>query len=724
MGNDPDSSITRRRLLLSIGAAAGALCIGFPLRAARALGPWTQTAFADAAEINAWLIIRQDNIVVIRVGQTEMGQGVFTALPMIVAEELECDWTLVHPEYASANRSVSEGNLYGRMKTGGSSAVRLGHESLQQAGASARERLIRAAAGLWQVQPGECSASNGRVIHGSRRSVTYGAIAQRAANIRLDAEPKIKRPEEFKFLGRSVPRLDSRTKCDGTAVYGMDVRVPGMKFAAIKMCPAFGGTVKTFDFDAIKGILGMVSAHQLPEGVAVVANSTWTALRGAAALPVTWEEACSQGTSSESYRGLLQTELSGPRGAVARKEGDPVSVLEQGRGRQIKQIYEVPFLAHAPMEPLNCTAHVKEGRVDLWVGTQVPEEAIALTSQITGLPRERIFLNNCFLGGSFGRRLLPDEIRQTVTIAKQVTYPVQLVWSRENDIQHDRYRPQAAICFHAALGQSGFPTAWRTRSAVGSIQQSTGANSLPDGLDHFSLDGLEKMPYQVANLLVEHVLCDSPVPLGPWRSVNSSQNAFALESFVDELANASGIDAVDYRRQLLTGRADWLHVLEVAAEKAGWGKRLKRGRGQGFAIFECYGSIVAEVAEVSVSHDGVLKVDRVVAAIDCGHVVNPQILESQVEGAIAFGLTAALYGEITVLEGRVKESNFNSYRVLRMNEMPRVEVHMALTGGSKWGGGGEPGTPPVAPAVANAIWAAIGKRVRRLPFRSADLAWS
>jgi isoquinoline 1-oxidoreductase beta subunit len=707
-----------------VGAAAGALYIGVPVVGAATAGPWTQALTPDEVEINAWLVIRQDDTIIVRVGQTEMGQGVYTALPMIVAEELECDWQRVRPEYASVNRSIRENTLYGRMKTGGSSAVRLGYGALQQAGASARERLVRAAAELWSVAPGECVAHEGRVQHAhSQRSINYGAIARRAARIRLDAEPQIKSPEQFKLMGKRIARIDTPAKCNGTAVYGMDVRLPNMKFAAVQMCPVFGGTVDSFDASAVEKMPGMRSVHRLPDAVAVVADDTWTAVSAAKRLSVKWDEGAHAVASSANYWRVLHEALDSPRGVAARNDGDAAIHLQHATDRHVKRIYELPFLAHAAMEPPNCTALVSADRVDLWVGTQVPEDAIALTAEITGVPRERVYINSCFLGGSFGRRLLPDDIRQAVMIAKEVQHPVQLVWTRENDIRHDRYRPQAAIAFEAVLAEEGLPLAWCSRSALDSIQRSMGASPVADGLDHLSLDGLEKMPYKVPNVLVEHVLCESFVPLGPWRSVNSSQNGFALESFVDELAVASGIDAVEYRRRLLADHADWLHVLEVAADKGAWGRKLERGRGQGFAIFQCYGSIVAEVVEVSVSRNGVLRVERVVAAIDCGHVVNPQILESQVEGAIAFGLTAALYGEITVSRGRVEQSNFNSYKILRMPEMPRVEVHMALTGGTKWGGGGEPGTPPIAPAVANAIFAATGRRVRRLPLCLADLSW-
>jgi len=525
-------------------------------------------------------------------------------------------------------------------------------------------------------------------------------------------------------MGRRIARIDTPAKCDGTAVYGMDVRLANMKFAAVQMCPVFGGTVGSFDASAVEEMPGVRSVQRLPNAVAVVADDTWTAVSAAKRLSVKWDVGAHAAASSADYWRVLHAALDSPRGVAARNDGDAQIHLQHATGRRVRQVYELPFLAHAAMEPPNCTALVSADRVDLWVGTQVPEDAIALTAEITGVPRERVYINNCFLGGSFGRRLLPDEIRQAVMIAKEVAYPVQLVWTRENDIRHDRYRPQAAIALQAVLDKEGLPLAWRSRSALDSIQRSTGASPVADGLDHLSLDGLEKIPYKVPNVLVEHVLCESFVPLGPWRSVNGSQNGFALESFVDELAVASGIDAVEYRRRLLADHPDWLHVLEVAADKGAWGRKLERGRGQGFAIFQCYGSIVAEVAEVSVSREGVLRVERVVAAIDCGHVVNPQILESQVEGAIAFGLTAALYGEITLSRGRVEQSNFNSYRILRMPEMPRVEVHLALTGGAKWGGGGEPGTPPIAPAVANAIFAAIGKRVRRLPLCRADLSWS
>jgi isoquinoline 1-oxidoreductase beta subunit len=721
-------AIGRRGFLLSVGASAGGMCIGFslyPPRTQAATGPWTQPFAANDVEVNAWLVIRPDDTVVIRVGQSEMGEGVFTALPMIIAEELECDWTKVRPEYASVNRSLREANLYGRMKTGGSSAVRLGRPALQQAGASARVRLVEAAARRWGVPASDCVASNGRVSHSaSGRSINYGAIAREAAAIRLPEEPAIKAPDQFRLIGQPKARLDTPAKCDGSAVYGMDVRVPDMKYAAVKMCPVFGGKVASFDAGPVLQMKGVRSVHQIADGVAVVADNTWTAMQAVASLDVTWDEGANASASSEAYRRLLRASADSAPGVAARKEGDAARVLSQTAGQTVRQVYELPFLAHAAMEPLNCTAHVTPGRVDIWVGTQVPEDAVTLASDIAGVPREQVYLNNCFLGGGFGRRLLPDDIRQAVAIAKQVSHPVKVVWSRQDDIQHDRYRPQAAIGLHAALGPSGLPSAWSIRSAVGSIQRSTGADTIANGLDHLSLDGLEKMPYRVPNLLVECVLCDSFAPLGPWRSVNSSQNAFALESFVDELAVAAGEDPVDYRRRMLEGRADWLRVLDVAVEKSEWGKTLERGRAQGFAIFECYGSIVAEVAEVTISRQGVLTVDTIVAAIDCGHVVNPKIVESQVEGAIAFGLTAAIHGEITMERGRVKQSNFHNYKIARMSEMPRVEVHLALTGGTKWGGVGEPGLPPLAPAVGNAIWRAIGRRVRRLPFSSADLTWS
>lgn len=721
-------AFSRRRFLITVGTAAGGLVIGVPFgpaRAAAALAaPWTQAHPADAAEVGAWLVIARDDTVTIRVAQAEMGEGIFTALPMIVAEELECDWAKVRAEYASVNRSLRENNIYGRMSTGGSSAVRLGRVALQQAGASARIRLIEAAARQWGVAPGECTAREGKVEHrASGRSLGYGALAEAAGKIRLDAEPAIKTPEQYRLIGKPVSRLDTPEKVDGTAVFGLDVRVPDMLYAAVKTCPVFGGSLKSFEFTAIKDRPGVHSAHPIPNGIAVVADSTWRAKAALEALPVTWDEGPNAAANSAAHRALFRAAVDSP-GAVARNDGDAAKALAAAGGKRVDAVYEVPHLAHATMEPLNCTAHVQADRVDIWVGTQVPEAVVALAADLTGVKPANIFLNNCFLGGGFGRRLVPDEIRQALLVAKAVGRPVKLVWSREEDMTHDRYRPQAAIRFEALLGSDGMPTSWRTGTGVGSIARSLGRDKVASGVDRSALEGLENMRYSVPNILVECALRDTPVPLGAWRSVNSSQNGFALESFIDELAVAAGKDPYQFRRALLAGHADWLKVLDTAAEKAGWGGKLERGRGRGIAVFECFGTVCAEIAEVTVSRKGELKVDRVVAAVDCGHVVNPRIVESQIESAIAFGLSAALYGEITLAEGRVEQSNFDAYEMVRMADMPKVDVHLALSGGTKWGGIGEPGTPPIAPAVTNAIHAATGKRIRALPLKRQDLSWT
>lgn len=714
-------SITRRRFLVT--TAAGGLALGFhipPAKAAAALmEPWA-SAPEEAAEINAWLVIGADDSVTIRVAQAEMGQGVFTALPMIVAEELECDWTKVRAEYASANRSLRENQLYRRMQTGGSQAVRGSRPYLQQAGAEARARLIAAAAARWQVPAAQCVAREGRVHHEpSGRSLNYGALAAEAAAVSLNAEPQIKAPTEYRLLGTPTRRLDTPPKVDGSAVFGIDVRLPEMLHATVKLCPAFGGKLRSHDFAAIKGMAGVKAAVPVPGGIGVVADSFWRARQAAEALPVEWDipdiAAATTEQQRQFYRDGLQEE-----GAVAYRQGEAQSALDAAV-QTVEALYEVPYLAHATMEPMSCTAHVQKDRVDVWFGTQNPEGAIAVASEITGIDPARIHVHNCFLGGGFGRRFYNDELRQAVILAKEAGRPVKLVWTRETDTQHDLYRPMGAMQLKAALGPDGQPLAWIGKTSVGSILRALDMDPVENGVDPSSVEGFANIPYAVPNQLISCVLRNSHVPVAFWRSVGSSQNAFVVESFVDELAHAVGQDPYAFRRKLLSDRPDFLKVLDTAAEKAGWGTPLSDGRARGIAIHESFGTIVAEVAEIELGEDGTLRVPRVVAAVDCGHVVNPQTVAMQIESAIAYGLSAALYGEITLADGAVEQSNFSDYQVLTLAEMPQVETHLALSGGEKWGGMGEPGTPPIAPAVCNAIFALTGKRIRRLPLSGQDL---
>jgi isoquinoline 1-oxidoreductase beta subunit len=724
-----DYKITRRQFMMTTSVLGGAFVLGFVLpsrqieAATIAEKPWMPPT-TGGTEINAWLVVGSDDTVTIRVAQSEMGEGVFTSMPMLVAEELECDWTQVRAEYASANRSLRENRVYQRMATGGSGAVRRSREYLQQAGASARARLIAAAAQQWGVPASECRVENSTVIHpASGRQVNYGAVAAAAAQVTLDAEPAIKTPDQFKLLGRSLNRLDVPLKVDGTAIYGIDVRLPDMLYASVGTCPVFGGALKRYDFDAIKSMPGVRTAVEVPNGIAVVADSFWRAKTALEVMPMEWDFGAHASANSATYWKAFREVLDKP-GAVAKEEGDALAALKAA-ANVVEADYEAPYLAHATMEPMNCTAQVTPQRVDVWVGTQNPEGALAAAAEITGVAPENVYVHNCFLGGGFGRRFRNDDVRQAVTVAKALGgRPVQLIWTREEDMRHDVYRPMAAIRFRAALDTNGMPVAYFNRSVTHSILSGLRPDDVKGGIDRTSVEGLATIPYGFPQYRIEHLIQNTHVPVWFWRSVGASQNAFAVECFLDEVAHAGGKDPVELRRQLLKGHSDWLHVLDTVTQKANWGKPMPQGTAQGIAIAESYGSIVAEVAEVSVSKRGEVRVDRVVCAVDCGHVVNPLTVAEQIESSVVWGLTAALYGQITIENGRVVEGNFDDYQMLRLDAMPEVETHLALTGGDKWGGIGEPGVPPIAPAVCNAIFKITGRRVRSLPLSKHDLNWT
>jgi isoquinoline 1-oxidoreductase beta subunit len=725
-----DQNISRRTFVRVSTTVAGGLAVGAFVgcaettpptgpRTVSRLDPWEQTG---GNEVGAWLVIEPDDSIVIRVAQSEMGEGVFTSMPMLIAEELQCDWSKVRAEYASANRNLREERIYGRMATGGSGAVRRSRQYLQQAGASARERLVQAAAEKFGVPVEECRAQNGRVRHdGTGMSAGFGELAGAAAGVTLDREPAVKTPAEFTFLGTPTPRLDVPAKVTGSATFGIDVRVPGMLYASISQCPVFGGKLKSHDFDAIRGRAGVVKAVAFDDAVAVVADTFWHAKTALDAMPIEWDLGENASASSAELMAEFKADLEKP-GAVAAEAGDTDAALAEA-AKVVEAVYEVPYLAHATMEPLNCTAHVQANRVDVWLGTQGPERVLAAAAEITGLDPENVYVHNCFLGGGFGRRSSPDEARQAVTISKELGKPVQLIWTREQDIQHDRYRPMAALRFKAGLDDEGNATAFFNTSATHSIIASFRPQAAASGLDRTSLELLENLAYGIPNHRIEHHLKLTHVPVWFWRSVGASQNGFALESFVDEMAHAAGRDPLQFRRELLLEHADYGHVLDVLERESDWGTPLPEGTARGVAITESFGTVVGQVAEVSVTKSGEAKVNRVVCAVDCGNVVNPLTLEEQVESSIVYGLTAAFYGKLTIEQGRVLEGNFDTYPMLRMAEMPKVETHLALTGGDKWGGMGEPAVPPIAPAVCNAIFAITGKRVRSLPLAGQDLSW-
>jgi isoquinoline 1-oxidoreductase beta subunit len=607
------------------------------------------------------------------------------------------------------------------MTTVGSRGVRTSWQMLLQAGASARERLIATAAQRWNVPVSECKAANSKVTHkATGRSLDYGALAGDAAKIRLDKEPAIRTPDQFKLIGKRITRLDTPLKINGSAKFAIDTQVPGMVYAAIAACPVFGGKLKDVDDSPAKGRRGVMHVVKLNNAVAVVADRFWRAKEALALLKPEWDGGDAGNTDSAQFAKLYRDTLDGSM-VSARNDGNVDDAFGKG-GKVVEAVYEAPHLAHATMEPLNATVHLQPDKLDVWLGSQTPMGTIRQAAAASGLKPEQVVIHNCFIGGGFGRRSINDEMRQAILVAKEVGKPVKLVWTREEDMTHDRYRPQAAVRMKASLGADGMPTAFDAKIAVGSILRSTGINKVENGIEAQAVEGFANIPYAIPSVRVGCMLKNTHVPVMFWRSVGSSQNAFFVESYIDELAQAAGQDPYKFRRVLLAGKPDFLGVLDLIAEKSDWSKPLDRGRGRGIAIHECYGSIIGQVAEVTVSQKGEVKVDRVVAAVDCGHVVNPGIVEAQIQGGVIYGLSAALYGEITIKNGQVEQNNFDSYEVVRLADTPKIEVYLALSGGKKWGGIGEPGTAATAPAVANAVFAATGTRVRSMPLKNAKLS--
>jgi isoquinoline 1-oxidoreductase subunit beta len=697
----------RRAFLQTAGTVGAGLVIAFRIptrRDQQAAGPFAP---------NAWLRIDPDDSVRVVVDRSEMGQGVTTALPMLLAEELEADWTKVKIEFAPADKAYIN-PLFGMQGTGGSTSVRAAWMPLRKAGAQAREMLITAAAQGWAVNRAECRAERGAVTHAkTRRRLRYGQLAQRAAAVPVPADVPLKDPKTWTILGKPTKRLDSPVKVNGRAQFGIDVRVPGMRVAVVARSPVFGGKVKSFDATAAKAVEGVRDVVQISSGVAVVGNGYWPAKQGRDALQVVWDEGPNAAVSSATISQLF-ADRAGQPGALARHDGDPDAALG-GAAQRVEAVYELPFLAHATMEPMNCTAHVRPDGVDIWAPTQFQTGAQGIGAQIGGVPPEKVQVHTTYLGGGFGRRFELDFIQEALEVSKAAGgVPVKVIWSREDDIQNAQYRPANYHRLRAGLTAGGQPVAWTHRIVAPSIMARVFPNSVQNGLDGEAVEGGKEMAYAVPNVHVDYALTDTGIPVGFWRSVNNSFNAFAVESFIDELAVAAKADPFEYRRGLLSNAPRHRAVLELAAAKAGWGTPLPAGRARGIAVHKSFESIVAEVAEVSVSSAGEVRVHRVVCAVDCGMFVNPDTIEAQMQSGIVYGLTAALKGAITIDRGRVQQSNYHDYQMLRMAEMPVVEVHIVSSGEAP-GGVGEPGTPPIAPAVCNAIFAATGKRIRRLP---------
>ena len=714
----PMPQLSRRSFVASVAALGGGLALGFHLP----IGGGPARAAASAAEVNAWVVIQPDDTVVIRVARSEMGQGITTALPMLVAEELECDWSKVRAEFPTADENLRRKRAWGDMSTGGSRSVRSSHEYLRKAGAAAREMLIAAATQQWNVPAAECQAAKSVITHKpTGRTLRFGEVAEAAAELPPPPEPKLKNPKDWTLVGTPQRRLDTMDKVTGKPIFGIDVRVPNMVYAAIVQCPVFGGTPKSYDEAKIRALKGVRRVVPLPSAVAVVADSWWQAKQAVDALPVTWDEGPNGKVSSAGIAELLRGGLIAPEAAVVRKDGDFEAALGNA-AKRVEAEYAAPYLAHATMEPQNCTAHVTADKVEVWAPTQSGEGALAAAAAAAEVPPEKVVMHKTMLGGGFGRRgAVQDYVHQAVLIAKAVGQPVKLLWTREEDIRHDFYRPAAMVKFTAGLDASGVPIAWRVRVTSPSIIASLLPQRLKNGVDQSAANGFtDEMAYDVPNVEVGYAMRTTHVPVGFWRSVNHSQNGFFRECFVDEMAHAAGQDPYHFRRKLLTKDATRLAVLDAAANAAGWDDPPPQGVSRGIALVEAYGSLCAQVVEASVGDKGQVKVRRVVAALDTGHVVNPAILQSQVESGIVYGLTAALYGAITIDNGRVQQSNFDDYEMLRMADMPKIET-VLVPSGRFWGGGGELAVPPLAPALCNAIFAATGKRIRALPLKDQDL---
>lgn len=701
---------TRRALLKAGLAVGGGLLIGFTLpgMSRLAIAAASPAPFAP----NAWLRIAPDDTITIVVAKSEMGQGVYTAMPMLVAEELEVDLNRIQIENAPPAKEYVD-PLLGIQATGGSTSVRSGWQPLREAGAAARMMLIAAAAGIWKVKPMGCRAESGMVIHvASQRKLSYGQLAEAAAQQKIPTKIVLKEPKSFRYLGKAVPRRDTPAKVNGGAVFGIDVKLPDLLTATLLRCPVFEGKVAKYDADAAKAVSGVRQVLQTEDGIAVLADGFWAAKKGRDALKVTWLEGEYAGLDSAGIERQFE-EASARSGAIARQQKDVEGAFKKA-ANTIEAIYHAPFVAHATMEPMNCTVDLKPDRCEVWVPTQAPAFVQATVAQIVSLPLEAVKVHVTYLGGGFGRRFEQDFVAQTARIAKQAGAPVKLVWTREDDLQHDFYRPAAYNRLSAALDRKGQVIAWKQRIVGPSILKRAMPQNLQGDLDPTSVEGSANLPYAIPNILIDYVMLNAGVPVGFWRSVGNSQNGFVTESFIDELAVAAGQDPVRYRLKLLHRHPRHRGVLKLAADKADWGKKLPAGEGQGVAVLESFGSYVAEVAEVAVGQDGEVRVKRVVCAIDCGAVVNPDTIRAQIESAVAFALTATLKGPITVKNGRIEQSNFHDYPLLRIDEMPTVEVHI-LPSSEAPGGVGEPGVPPLAPAVANAVFAATGKRIRRLP---------
>jgi len=713
--------LSRRDFLKISAATGGGLIIGFALggcekqTAPPAQGPLSEgVPEAEPLQFtpNAWLTINSDDTVTIRVGSSEMGQGTLTGIAMLIADELDADWSRLRAEHAPTDKAYTN-PIIGRQHTGGSTAIRGFWNIVRKAGATGRELLLQAAAKQWGVEPSECRARKGEVIHqASGRRLRYGALAETAARLPVPDKVFMKEPDEFVLIGKSIPRLDTPDKVDGKAVFGMDVQLPKLLTATVARCPVKGGKLKHFDAKQALAMPGVKRVEAISAGVAVIADHFWAAKQGRDALSIEWDTAGNESLDSASIEAQFKAALDS--GLRVRDDGN-INQSLAAAAKTLEAVYTAPYQAHVCMEPMNATADVRADGCDVYVSTQAQTASQETAMRITGLARDKVKVHTTFLGGGFGRRSEQDFVMDAVECSKVAGQPVKVIWSREDDIMHDQYRPATYNRLRGGVDAQGKLLAWEHRIAGSSILARLYPGAVKDGHDRTNTEGAKNLPYHIANLRVSYAMVNTPVPVGFWRSVGSSQNAFITECFFDELAKLAGRDPLQARLELMSEHPRHAGVLKLAAEKAGWGTPLPKGRARGIAVAESFTTYTAQVAEVSIDK-GAVRVHRMICAVDCGMVVNPNSIRAQMEGAIVYGLTAALKGPITIAGGQIQQRNFDDYPLLRLDECPAIDVHI-VNSQQHPGGVGEPGVPPTAPAVANAVFALTGQPVRSLPIR-------
>jgi len=719
--------INRRAFVVSAAAFGGGLALGMDIP----FGPTVVRAADGSPEVTAWVVIKADDGVVIRIARSEMGQGSMTGLAQLVAEELECDWSKVSTEFPTPGQNLARNLVWGRQFTAGSRAIRESHEYVRKAGATARTMLIQAAANEWKVPAAECSASNSVITHRlSGRTTTYGKVAEAAAKIEPPKEVALKDPKDWKIAGKPLKRLDTPPKVTGEQVYGIDLKLPGMLCAAIKDCPVFGGKLTSFDAAKVQGMPGVKHVVKVGDSaVAVVADRWWQAKTALDALPATWDEGPNAKVSSASIAEFIKGGLDAEQAFVGNQQGDVKQAIANA-AKKVEAVYSFPYQNHATMEPMNATALYTADRCEAWVPTQVAEAALASVSEASGLPIAKCEVHKLLLGGGFGRRTTHDYVQQAVAIAKQIPgTPIKLIWSREEDMTHGRYHPVTQAKMVGALDANNNLTGLHMRISGQSILAFVNPQNLQDGKDPFVFQGLNpggaegQLGYTIPNLLIDHAMRNPHIPPHFWRGVNNNQNAIYLECFMDELAHAAGQDPLEFRRKLMSKHPKHLAVLNAVAEKIGWDKPAPQGIYRGLAQQMGYGSYVAAAAEISVTDGNKIKIQRIVGATDPGHAVNPAQIDRQVAGSFVYGLSALFYGECTVKDGRIEQTNFHEYNSMRISEMPRVESIVMPSGGF-WGGVGEPTIFVAAPAVLNAFFAATGKRIRSIPLKNHNISFA